>query len=155
MGKYDNQGNLNLTSTQKIIQGGVDVLDAARKAKLASIQLDTGVEITEIISDTTGVVYTDVQLLTAKAVGTLITAGSSGTSGTSGIAGTSGSSGSSGASGSSGISGSSGTSGSSGSSGTSGVLSDPGTIGSLTVTTRLTIPTSAPVSPAAGDIWIE
>lgn len=108
----------------------------------------------------------------------------SGTSGTSGITGTSGTSGSSGTSGI-GTSGTSGTSGAGSGTldglsdvnittpqdeeilsydstsmtwinqVNSGGIPDPLTLGTVTVTQSLRIPTSAPVSPAAGNIWIE
>jgi hypothetical protein len=115
--------------------------------------LETGVSAGEISNDTTLADDSTSALVTEHAIKSYVDdatlAGTSGTSGTSGITGTSGTGGTSG------TSGITGTSGTGGTSGTSGVLTDPGTIGILAVTTRLTIPTSAPPSPEAGDIWIE
>ncbi|MFW9872197.1 MAG: hypothetical protein ACFFG0_03770, partial [Candidatus Thorarchaeota archaeon] len=113
------------------------------------------------------------------------TSGTSGSSGTSGAAGTSGSSGTSGDTGTSGSSGTSGTSGAGGGAlndltdvnasapndgdilvydsttmtwitqVNTGGVPDPLTLSELTVTDSLVIPTSAPSSPVAGNIWIE
>jgi len=114
------QGDLVLTSTQKVVQGSETLIDENGAAKFDTLELTSGPLVNEIDTDVNLTADSDNKVASQKAVKAYVDsggAGSSGTSGTSGVAGTSGTSGSSGAAGTSGTSGAAGTSGTSGTSG--------------------------------------